>query len=339
MAGDLANTTTGAGEESTVSVLVTTSGCDGSETAAYGNVSSDPNPRGPSSTPAPSPASSSPSFWQSVSSQNPDSIPQRQYHKDLVLTSTDLALALTRDILRHEVHVLFIMVVVGLTLFFCHSLIRLFMLATQPQEKTPVIPTIGTTENFRPVEPIRVHVVHDIDLDVERNGNLDDDWDDEDLHDDRDIEKKVISPVAPPPPVYGQWRGSVRADPNLLHWARVEPGPQVAVAHPSPKNGDGEGIASQSASTVNDSETAVERPQSRSSAGEPQQALGARPPSYISEDGVSYVVDGVPRSTAGVSDIHPAWRSPPAVVRSPKYVPSPAYAPSAITEWPGPQRI
>lgn len=279
-----------------------------------------------------------------------------------------LTLALTREVLRHEIHVLFIMVVVGLTLFFCHSLIRLFMLATLPQEKTPVIPTIGTTENFRPVEPIRVHVVHDVELGIEHNGN--DDWDDEDLHDDRDLEKKLASPVAPPPPVYGQWRGSVRADPNLLHWARVEslPAPVQARAinhhTPSLKALESRSMGTAS-SSINDSETAVAQPLSRSnsssssSAGRPQQALGARPPSYISEDGVSYVVDGVPRSTAGVSDIHPAWRSPgmapspkyvtkPQYVREPQYaeapavasdVASPSYAPSAVTEWPCPTRI
>ena len=37
-----------------------------------------------------------------------------------------------------------------------------------------------------------------------------------------------------------------------------------------------------------------------------------RPPSYISDDGVSYAVSAVPRSVApsmtGMSDVHPAWR-------------------------------
>lgn len=27
-----------------------------------------------------------------------------------------------------------------------------------------------------------------------------------------------------PPPAYGRWRGSIRADPNLVHWQRVGQG-------------------------------------------------------------------------------------------------------------------
>lgn len=34
--------------------------------------------------------------------------------------------------------------------------------------------------------------------------------------------QRVQGTPKPPPPVYGVWRGSVRADPNLLHWQRVE---------------------------------------------------------------------------------------------------------------------
>jgi hypothetical protein len=56
---------------------------------------------------------------------------------------------------------------------------------------------------------------------------------------------------------------------------------------------------------------------------------GPRPPSYASEDGVSYIVEAAPRSTvrqshSGVSDIHPAWR--------------PGYAISEVTVWPGGRR-
>ncbi|KAG9249785.1 uncharacterized protein F5Z01DRAFT_466518 [Emericellopsis atlantica] len=64
----------------------------------------------------------------------------------------------------------------------------------------------------------------------------------------------------PTPPAYGVWRESVRVDPNRLFWQR---------------NADVE-----SAST--------ERPETRAS---------RRPPSYSSDDGVSYVVDAIPRST------------------------------------------
>ncbi|PKS07477.1 hypothetical protein jhhlp_006081 [Lomentospora prolificans] len=78
------------------------------------------------------------------------------------------------------------------------------------------------------------------------------------------------------PPAYGLWRESVRVDPNRLFWQRNDD-PQAAEA---------------------------------SAWSEPQR--GPRPPSYASEDGVSYVIDAVPRSTAPTADmplpVHPSER-------------------------------
>lgn len=51
---------------------------------------------------------------------------------------------------------------------------------------------------------------------------------------------------------------------------------------------------------------------SASGAAEDEAEVGPRPPSYASEDGVSYILEAEPRSTAPVgeaySEIHPAWR-------------------------------
>jgi len=79
------------------------------------------------------------------------------------------------------------------------------------------------------------------------------------------------------PPVYGLWRESVRVDPNRIFWHRNEEA----------------------------SETAEEEARTGS------RGRGApRPPSYASEDGVSYVVDAQPRSIAPGTDVplpqHPA---------------------------------
>ncbi|KAH0494802.1 hypothetical protein TgHK011_008391 [Trichoderma gracile] len=75
------------------------------------------------------------------------------------------------------------------------------------------------------------------------------------------------------PPAYGLWRESVRVDPNRFFWQRND------AAEPAP----------------------------------PQTATGPRPPSYASDDGVSYVVDAVPRSVAPSSEgeqqpVHPSER-------------------------------
>ncbi|XXH03315.1 hypothetical protein Hte_009713 [Hypoxylon texense] len=69
------------------------------------------------------------------------------------------------------------------------------------------------------------------------------------------------------PPAYGLWRESVRVDPNRLYWQRNDQ---------APTEGDGE-----------------EQPRPGT----------ARPPSYASEDGVSYIVEARPRSFAPPTDV------------------------------------
>ncbi|KAH8646755.1 hypothetical protein BX600DRAFT_476892 [Xylariales sp. PMI_506] len=69
------------------------------------------------------------------------------------------------------------------------------------------------------------------------------------------------------PPAYGLWRESVRVDPNRIFWQRNDQAPaeqEAAEARPTTAN---------------------------------------RPPSYISDDGVDYVVEARPRSVAPLSDV------------------------------------
>jgi len=86
----------------------------------------------------------------------------------------------------------------------------------------------------------------------------------------------IANPVTKlPPPAYGLWRESVRVDPNRLFWQRNE---SQAVSRRS-----------------------EERP-----------ATAHRPPSYISDDGIDYVVEAAPRSIAPTTDVplplHPSER-------------------------------
>ena len=164
----------------------------------------------------------------------------------------------------------------------------------------PRIPEMTGPEGFQPIVPIRVHLARD-----EEAGDVNEI---ERRLDEVDLEKDDTPP--PPPPAYGLWRSSVRVDPNLLHWQRVE-----AELHPPPPL----------QTSTNRSSIATDL--SYSAAG--PLAEGPRPPSYVSEDGVSYVTEAAPRSTvrqshSGVSDIHPAWR--------------PGYAVSEGTVWPGGRR-
>ncbi|KAF2115086.1 hypothetical protein BDV96DRAFT_494404 [Lophiotrema nucula] len=221
-----------------------------------------------------------------------------------------LTLALTRKDLGQEIHVLFIMVILATTIFFCHSLIRLCMLALHPPQDGPHIPAMTGPEGFHPVRPIRVHLQRDEELELGEQ-------------DDAVPDTEKLNKIALPPPAYGLWRSSVRVDPNLLHWQRVEQQEQQqqrarSTSHPNSRNGS---VSSATGPTGQ----VIDEP-----AHQQQQQQGPRPPSYASDDGVSYVVEAAPRSVApshsGVSDIHPAWR--------------PGFAVSEIhrenVEWPGP---
>ncbi|KAF2638312.1 hypothetical protein P280DRAFT_80886 [Massarina eburnea CBS 473.64] len=233
-----------------------------------------------------------------------------------------LALALSRSNLGQEVHVLFIMIVLGTTIFFCHSLIRLCMLIIHPplyDEAThPSIPNMSGPEGFRPIRPIQVHLARDEDLD---------DYDAERADDGsapttNDGENEAIreKALAPPPPAYGLWRSSVRVDPNLLHWQRVEnqalPGGAASrsTSALSATSGRSRNLSVMSASPVANStrSSASSHGTAATDASGLDQRSGPRPPSYASEDGVSYIVEAAPRSVApsptGLADVHPAWR-------------------------------
>lgn len=139
----------------------------------------------------------------------------------------DLAIALTNKDIGQEIHILFILILLSITIFFCHSLIRLCMLILNPPreiERQPV-PNLTAPEGFQPIVPIPVRLA--------RDDALDSDNDMADLEA-GDLEKDILPP---PPPAYGLWRSSVRVDPNLLHWQRVEENrAQSAISMPRSRN-------------------------------------------------------------------------------------------------------
>lgn len=171
------------------------------------------------------------------------------------------------------------------------------MLLLNPPREVPraPVPNLTAPEGFQPIVPIPVRLARDDDLE-----SLSGDNDMADLEA-GDAEKEILPP---PPPAYGLWRSSVRVDPNLLHWQRVEDNrAQSAISMPRSRNG------SVVASSTHDAPAATEPVE------------GPRPPSYVSEDGVSYITEAVPRSVAPAqeelapapapapSGVHPAWRT------------------------------
>ncbi|KAK4222159.1 hypothetical protein QBC38DRAFT_99940 [Podospora fimiseda] len=179
------------------------------------------------------------------------------------LLTVYLSLSLTKNIKGTEFTILLILIILAITIFFCHSLIRLCMLvvknrkATQSQSQSRDVESGGNRNNILapgmlqpppvfggyaiPRQPIRVTLASD-----------------EEAVGVESVTKKIS------PPAYGLWRESVRVDPTRLYWQRNEGG----------VNGEGEGL------------TRIDT-----------QQTARRPPSYSSDDGVSYVVEARPRST------------------------------------------
>jgi hypothetical protein len=187
-------------------------------------------------------------------------------------------LALSNRNESQEFHVLLILIILITTIFFCHALIRLCMMLIHPPEDNDLeqqLPSmIGPGGYANPEIPIRVALT-------------------------RDEEAAGIESEATkiPPPAYGLWRESVvsgafqislyqhtdelqRVDPNRIFWQRNEA-------------------------------AALERQNSVGRAGG-RPTTANRPPSYISEDGVDYVIEAAPRSIAPTTDVplppHPSER-------------------------------
>ncbi|KAK1781415.1 hypothetical protein QBC45DRAFT_405419 [Copromyces sp. CBS 386.78] len=110
------------------------------------------------------------------------------------------------------------------------------------------------------------------------------------------------------PPEYGQWRESVRVDPNRIYWMRneaVSPALLPSEQHEQ-EAGAGAGAGFGFGSEEGGGAAAQSRPtrtgtvSSRDSDGPTNPGHGTlrRPPSYSSDDGVSYVVEAQPRSIA-----------------------------------------
>ncbi|KAK6597891.1 hypothetical protein H4I96_08843 [Botrytis cinerea] len=177
----------------------------------------------------------------------------------LVLTIY-LALALSDKAETQEFHVLLILIILIVAIFFCHSIIRLCMMILKPPiegEPNPRrLPSmVGPGGYAETSVPIPVALA-------------------------RDEEAAGIESQATKMPLplmdYGESRW-YRVDPNRIFWQR--------------------------------NEAAFNRPISRISE---RPSTANRPPSYMSDDGIDYVIEAAPRSTVTGEDVlprHPADRS------------------------------
>ncbi|OTB02792.1 hypothetical protein M426DRAFT_191722 [Hypoxylon sp. CI-4A] len=169
----------------------------------------------------------------------------------MLMLAVYLALSITKNVNSNEFTILLVLIILFVTLFFCHGLVRICLLILKPpnenDEERPPIPQLLEPGGYAiPRRPIHVILTRD-----EEAAGID-------------------SPANKlEPPAYGIWRESVRVDPNRLYWQRNEQ---------PPSEGDDEDHS---------------RPET----------VHTRPPSYASEDGVSYVVEARPRSMVPLTDV------------------------------------
>ena len=135
---------------------------------------------------------------------------------------TDLSLALTRPDLGSEIHVLFILVILTITVFFAHSLIRLCLACSSRSRRSRHhhhgssrrIPSMTGPEGFRPDTPIRVHLQRDEELGPASEFDTSPEIPSPETPGDNRtfdglLQKETSTRIEGPPPAYGLWRSSV----------------------------------------------------------------------------------------------------------------------------------
>lgn len=160
--------------------------------------------------------------------------------------------------LRQEWNVLLVLVLTVTTLFFFHTLIRLFMdlninlyesrmrrTSDMTEYRDERLGSISSPSGYaNPHVPIRINTEF----------------------------PETISGTKVPPPVYGVWKCTVRVHPEGFFWEKAQ-GERISEQDPSPPS-----------------------PTSAS----------LRPPSYVSDDGVSYIVNAIPPSQEDTLPPHPS---------------------------------
>ncbi|CAK7208763.1 hypothetical protein SBRCBS47491_000203 [Sporothrix bragantina] len=226
----------------------------------------------------------------------------------ILLVGIFLALYLSSNIYNTEFEVLLIMIVLLTAIFFAHGLVRLCMMVLHPLSPAEEaaaeeryrrrhggqsgLPNIYGPGGYAiPHQPIRVVLARD-----EEAAGL----------------ESVTAKIQPP--AYGLWRESVRVDPNRIYWQRNE---DASVSSNSSRSRDASNNSSRSRSQSSGRGANMRGGAASSDADNDNSARDStdgrqspRPPSYMSDDGVQYVVEAQPRSIAPTAEIplpqHPA---------------------------------
>ncbi|EED12635.1 conserved hypothetical protein [Talaromyces stipitatus ATCC 10500] len=187
-------------------------------------------------------------------------------------------------------HIFFILLIMILAMVFCHSFARTCLLATKIARYGSTglhrIPSVvGPLGYAQPAQPIHVVLARDEEIVIEgaaadANNN--------------NPSAVTGTKLTPPPPAYGLWRSSVRINPNLLYWQRVESAPKPETSPQANNSQTSTSNSESSSSSSSSTSTAATTTATTSTTTESNQP---RPPSYASDDGVGYVVHAQPRIT------------------------------------------
>ncbi|KAI4112541.1 MAG: hypothetical protein LQ345_006323 [Seirophora villosa] len=131
----------------------------------------------------------------------------------VLLLTIYLSLAVSGSVGSSDFHVVMIVFTLVLTMIFCHFIIRLCMLCfrfrarvlRRERERSCTMDEGADEDYAQPETPIPVILARDEELG---------------LHDDASADSDSVRPVQHPPPAYGLWISSVRANPDLIHWQR-----------------------------------------------------------------------------------------------------------------------
>ncbi|KAL8388289.1 hypothetical protein RB595_009335 [Gaeumannomyces hyphopodioides] len=183
----------------------------------------------------------------------------------IMLLTIYLSLSLTKNINSSEFTILLILIILFATIFFCHSLIRLCMFLIKPPRERD--------EERRQQEALQQRAVMS---QLHNPGGYAVPREPIRVVLARDEEAAGIESETTKlqPPAYGIWRESVRVDPDRIYWQRnSEARPETSSSRDEPDD-NGAGLRGGSGGGTR------------------------RPPSYASDDGVSYIVEARPRSIA-----------------------------------------
>ncbi|KAL4945960.1 hypothetical protein BDV06DRAFT_183738 [Aspergillus oleicola] len=174
----------------------------------------------------------------------------------LINLGTYVSFVVIRAIRGPWLYIVLTFILLTLGVIWCHTLCRFIVAVYQfpnhAGNALPPLEMVGVAGYAQPDQPIHVTMASD----------------EERLT--RSHQAAAVKIMAPPP-AYGVWRSSVRINPDLLYWQRI------------------------------DNQAAATRDTERGEQGQYRKANGRRPPTYMSDDGVEYVVEAQPRSFAEYS--------------------------------------